>query len=80
MNDPHFIIDLGDGPATVIAYVHIGNADGTKTHHVSAKGVLKAFEDVEAWKQLTAQLDKSLKAERDKIRRLMAALADEVLK
>jgi hypothetical protein len=70
-----FILPNGDAVTTL----YIGGSDGKPTHGVTAESVLKMQSDVEHYRKVLMAQERALSAEQDKIRRLMKALADEVV-
>lgn len=61
------------------AGLDIGGEDGKPTDRVSADHYMKLMDDFESQRQAIKMLEITLTHERNKILRLMAALADEVV-
>lgn len=76
MTQNFFIMPDGSRQQTI----QIGPAEGKATHTVSAQGILDVFMLRDAQSDAIVILGKSLEREREKIRRLMRALGEEIIR
>lgn len=67
---------LPDGQCVI--RLSLGPDTSHPSHNITADSVLKAVSDLEFWKARYDESQKSLAAERRRIERLMAALANEL--
>jgi hypothetical protein len=74
----HFVLPVfgrGEGAAYEL---EICDANGKITHHISANAVLTMMREVEQYRVVLKSTVDALERERQKIRRLMAAMGDEI--